>query len=483
MAQNVTQTHPGIATVERNEKRYLGINTNIPAGSFSLRKLAAERRQPGLIVRNGETEKWLAYGFVEHGGSMYVYGDLQPARNIDDFLEAPLSEQLRFLSELAGAYAALGKDAPRFHTKAILRLDDGGFLFLPPEIREAIREHEGAEATMERFEPFNHPDQDPVDGAAFVFASLAYRAITGSVPFPGDTEEDLHARIRSRQLIEPRYKRLELRPEISTLLSSALTGASEPLPPQEWSRVLQEWADEGVDRELSAEERAQLSAAAQVAKRKVERTFARKESVRRNWRLAMIITAVVVVVGSIPGTIIYNALQPRQTAGFSPEEVVTAYYLAMNNLDHMIMEDAVVGNAGRDYIREVTNLFVISRQRMSVEFTTGFRDAQAWRDEGMPELTNSEVPYGVANLSLSAVSAPAEERAFEATYERWLPEYPDVDLEDAEQLEASAARYVGVSVTDRVLLRRDKEDWVIYQIERLSQEPIDLEELRASVGE
>lgn len=482
MAQQITKLAPGIARVERNGTSHLGIDTNIPAGSFSLRKLANERRQSGMVVRNGTVEPWRAFGFVEHNGSMYVYGDNLSAMELTDELDGDAESQLRFLSELAQAYELIGDRVPRFHMKAVLRLEGGGFLFLPPEIQTAIREHEGADATMAHYEPFNHPDLDPVRGSGFVLAALAYRALTGENPFSGESEEELHARIRSKQLLTPGHRRLELRPEISEFIRAALAGEGDPPGPAQWAPLLREWADASVDRQLTEEQRSEIKAAAEAAERKVDRIFARKESVRRNWRLVAIITAIVVVVGSVPGTIIYNALQPRKTAGFTPEEVVQAFYTSMNSLDHMMMEDAVIEDAGKDYIREVTNLFVISRQRMSVEFTTGFQDARVWRDAGMPELPDDTVPYGVAELRLTAVSSPPEERAFEVTYERWIPDYPDVDIEQITPSSA-ASRFVGYDVTDRVLMRQDKGDWVIYQITRESMDPIDIDQLRESVGQ
>ena len=180
----------------------------------------------------------------------------------------------------------------------------------------------------------------------------------------------------------------------------------------------------------------------------------------------------VVVIGSIPGTIIYNRLQPRSTAGFEPEEVIRTFYTSMNTLDHMTMEDAVVDGAGRDMIREVTNLFVLDRQRMSVEMQSGFVDAQAWRDAGMPALSNNRSPYGVANLTLEALSpASPEELRFLVRYERWMPDY-----DAAEQ--TGTLRYLGFDVADDVFLRLDREDWVMYRIDRVEEERLDLADLR-----
>lgn len=484
MATQIIDKGPGIITVKREEKRFLGIDTKIPAGSFSLRKLASERRQPGLLVRNGLVEKWRALGFVEHGGSMFIYGDYLDVSRIEPLLDATAEEQLAFLTELAECYRALlqnDHEVPRFHTQTILQIDGGGILLLPPDIRRVVREHEGTAESMRHFEPFNHPDLSPAEGVSFSLAALAYRALTQTEPFVAPGEEELHSRIRGGQTIDANLRRFPLRPEIATALRETLVDGKR-VDPAEWASRFRTWMESGFDREISEQQVAELRVAAEAAQRRTERVFARKESVRRNWRIALIIVVVAVVAGAIPATIIRNALQPRQTAGFAPEQVVTAFYSAIGRLDHSLMEDAVTDGAGSDYVREAINLFVISRQRMSVEMRSGFVDAQEWRDAGMPEPAEAEVPYGVANLSLQELEAPPGERAFEVTFERWFPQYRDSEPEmTPEEADTLGPQFAGAQVTERTWLRQDDEDWVIYRIEQVSSEPIDVEQLRESV--
>ncbi|HKJ84990.1 MAG TPA: hypothetical protein VKA06_02885, partial [Spirochaetia bacterium] len=118
----------------------------------------------------------------------------------------------------------------------------------------------------------------------------------------------------------------------------------------------------------------------------------------------------------------------------------------------------------------------IDRQRMSVEMESGFVDAQEWRDAGMPSLGTNKSPYGVANLELVDLPSPDGERRFEARYERWLPDYELAET-------TGRAGITGLDTVDRVFMRMDDEDWVIYQIDRVRQDPLDVRELRAESDE
>ena len=325
-------------------------------------------------------------------------------------------------------------------------------------------------------ERFNHPDRSPGDNVGFSLAACAYYVITGEFPYDSDDEEDLHARVRAGSALAARYRDVTIRQDVSDALQNELVTGDATVGAGAWADRFHDWSEHGTRRPLSDADRKQLQEEADQARERTERTFRRKESVRRNGRTALIVAAIVIIVGSIPFTIIRNALAPRATAGLPADEVVQVFYSSINTLDHMTMEDAVVDRAGTDLIREVTNLFVIDRQRMSVEMESGFVDAQAWRDEGMPTLPASRAPYGVANLELDALDAPEGEQRFAASYERWMPDYEQAEL-------TGRAGVMGLRVTDHVFMRLDREDWVIYRIDRISEEAIDVGELRSEARE
>ncbi|MFW5685352.1 MAG: hypothetical protein ACOC0O_01750 [Spirochaetota bacterium] len=479
MATEANMISRGLIEVDRGGEVFLGVDTGIGSNSPTLRKLAGQKRQHGWIVREGSIEEWRAIGFIEHDGRVHVYGPLHRGRFFEDALTDPDRDRLSLLADVASSIERMRADglpiAP-FHTRSLVVLDDGGLLALPPDIAQAIREHQDYAARIERMERFNHPDRSPEENVPFALAAAAYFVITGRFPYDSEDEEDLHARVRSATMTPPRFVDVTIRDEVSETLTDALTTSEPGRSAGDWASILRRWSSEGVRTEITPEEHEKRRASAEQAVARLEKGFRRRESVRKNGRKALIIAAIVIVVGSIPATIIRNALQPRATAGLPAEEVVRVFYTSIGTLDHMTMEDAVVDDAGRDLIREVTNLFVLDRQRMSVEMQSGFVDAEQWRSEGMPELPPGRTPYGVANLEIVSLSAPEEERRYEVRYERWLPDY-----ERAEQ--TGMVGVAGYRVEDIVSLRLDGEDWVIYEIARRSQEPIDVSELRASLSD
>ncbi|MFW5741653.1 MAG: hypothetical protein ACOCW3_00270 [Spirochaetota bacterium] len=475
MAEQSPIISDGLIIVERGGNEYLGVDTGIPANSPSLRKLAGRQRQTGWLVRNGAMERWRALGFVERNGRVHVYGPLVRGRFLADVLEDESADRLAALEVVATALTVLeneGATSFAFHTRTVILLDDGGVLIMPPDIMQAIREHQDYAARIARMERFNHPDRKPEDNTGFAIAASAYFIITGAYPFDSDDEEELHARVRAASPIPASYRDVTIRDEVSSTLQRELTAQESGMTTAEWVDVLRAWRASGVRTELDDEQRRRREQTAEQAIARLEEGFRRRELVRKHGRTALVVAVVVILVGTIPGTIIRNALAPRATADLPPEEVVRTFYTSINSLDHMTMEDAVVDDAGKPLIREVTNLFVMDRQRMSVEMESGFVDAQQWRDSGMPTLSDGKSPYGVANLELEALEAPEGERRYEADYERWLPDYEQAEL-------TGRAGIMGRRIVDIVSLRRDRDDWVIYEIDQRSEEEIDLDELRA----
>ncbi len=480
MALDVRIISNGLIELYRNDTQLLAVDTGIRSNSPTLRKLAGQQRQTGWIIVGDSVEPWRPQGFVEHEGTVHVHGPYAEGRLLEDALYDSSSNRLELLERIARAFAALERrNVPMvpFHTRTLVLLNDGGLLVLPPDIMAAVREHQDYESRIKRMERFNHPDHKPEENVGFALAAAAYYVITGEFPYDAQDEEDLHSRVRAGIVIPAHHRDVTVRREVSEALQAELTGAKATPDPNVWADRLRVWREHGIRDSLSSQEQGRLEEEARQTTERLERTYRRKEGLRRNGRKILTIAAIVIIVGSIPATIIRNALQPGATAGLPAEEVVEAFYTSINSLDHMTMEDATVDRAGADLIREVTNLFVLDRQRMSVEMQSGFVDAQEWRDAGMPTLPADRHPYGVANLEIRALDAIEGEQRFEARYERWFPDYEIAEV-------TGRSGIAGIQVVDRLALRTDRrDDWLIYEIERVSEESINLNELRRQAAD
>ncbi|MFP4642895.1 MAG: hypothetical protein ACLFM0_00915 [Spirochaetales bacterium] len=477
---NVTSLTRGFVRIERDSRTFLGVATGLRGGSFAVRKLSQGTNVHGWIIHDGSVERWNTGGLTEHSGSVYVYGPYMSGYPLRDAIEGDTETALDALERVATALQTAEQHdivPSALHLRGVLLLDDGGVLLLPREVVELIREQQDEDSLREEFDYLNHPDERGPGNISFALAALSYRVIAGSWPFDLKDEADRHTMVREQSLLEPSLVYPEIRKDISDLLYQTLS--SEHVPGfDEWASLLHEWRTDGVKREISDEERTRILAAAEQKRKQLFQQFTRREKVRKHWKQALVVIVAVIVVGTIPGTMISNRLEPPKTAGFTAEEVVRAFYEAQNDLDHELMEDATADGAGAERIREVVNLFVISRMRMSVEFDSGIVDAGEWDAEGRPPISEGSWLYGISDLSIEPVETQRQdERAFRVIAERWrLDQSPD-DAEEVATEEdlTSHSEISGVRQEELVRLRQEEDEWVIYSMESVSEEPLDYE--------
>ncbi len=464
-----TELSRGLITASRDDVRYLGIQTHLRSNSFSLLKITGGKNVVGTVVHGGTVSDWPSTGFTEYNGQVYLYGPYRPGITAIEAFEKDPREALRFLKRLVDGYRTLEKNARpicHVHLESIVFLEDGGILFLPCEMVDVIRGHQSLENQLKYTEPYNHPDRSGLENAVFAIGVIAYKIVTGDLPYTGESEEEIHAKIHDNVLIEPHLKNFEVSDEVSRLFFEHLGSGGIAL--DDWRSYLENWAQHGFTQSRTESERAVLEEKSRKTIDSVMKSFKRRDYWRRNWVRVATITAVVALLLTIPGSIIHNRLQPRSTAGLEPHEVIEVFYTSMNDLDHMRMEDAVIGDAGKEEVRMVMNLFVMTRMRMSVEMTTGFVDPQEWRDAGYPALPADQSVFGVAALEITREDALNGELVYSARYEKWMPNYD----EELEIDEVQASPIVGYSRHDRLFMVQDKGDWVIQRIDRLVDDVI-----------
>ena len=447
-----------------------------PAGkSSSLARILALKGSPGWLVAETVRE-WRFEGVTQNGTDFFLYGPFVPARPLDSILDLPLAEALPFLARLARSLVRLKEMAvPLFslQTDSVLLTDDAGVLFLPPEIFREIRGLRTFETNSDTFEAVNHPDLRGEALLSFTIASLLYRVITKRFPFAGASAEEIHEQARKLELLSPDRAVPELSPQISSLVAAGLgraQGAAVPL--EKWSTTLSSLKGHELYRTLSDEEREKALRESSVLRDGSEKRFRRSVFWRKNWKIAAIVAAAVVLVGIGLGSILSNVLAPRPTRGFSARRVVQTFYLAMNSLDSTLMGACVVNKAGRAEISEATNLYVISRVTTAYEGQANIVPADEWDRNGRPALGPTRAVYGVTGLAITEEAAEPSP-VFRVDYEKWMPA-GSPDEESGLTEPPKGPRFEGRKNSDRVSLKRDKGDWVIYSVDRISSDPIDL---------
>ena len=446
-----------------------------PTGSRrALARMFSPQGKSGLLVKDGAVTAWELLGVVERESRLYLYGPRLEAEGFFEFFSSPEGteeagrqerlKRLGLLLEALEVLAVAGKLPDRLYPGGIFFPRQGGVLFLPESEMAKALGILPLEKKIGEHEVLNHPDLAGEKALSFTLACLAYDILTGVLPWNESREEDLHEAMRSRPPLPAALQSPGIREEVSAFLHKALTENEKP-GLKDWKAALAAWETGGVESLLTPEEREAKKKEALRLGEKLGEEQGRREFWRKNKTRVLLGAAVLAVVLAVGWSVASNLLKPRSTRGFSPEDVVKTFYTSMNGLDHAAMSDCVLGDAGKGYIDETLNLFVISRMRLSTEMTTGFLDIADWDRQGRPAPPQGKVVFGILNFSLSPREGSPDEPSFIVSFEHWAPA-PDEDKT------GQGPRPRGTEIKERVTLKKDKGDWVIRSLQRLSEKAL-----------
>ena len=405
-----------------DDAQYLGIHIASSANSRATKQFTEDSQTQGFIVRDEQVSGWEAKGLIEHDGEIYLYGPYLAGRSVDEILTNDPQNSLSNIRQLARAFAGLKEQQfpfPRFQTNSILFLDDGGLLFFPPPIMERMRNTQIESERIRTYELYNNQDLTNEDNLSFVLGVLTYRLMTGILPFPGNSEEEIHHKIRELKLVPPHLRDPDIREDVSAAIMGSLRKTKQaPLDLPEWVSALKNWETQGYKASIKEDERDSLLELGRKLEKRNATTFRSQQFFQRQGRLLIGLGIIVIIIGSVVGSIVRNALQPRATLGLGPQEVVELFYASITDLSHQSIEDCVADDVAKAEITEATNLYVISRMRLGQEGTTGMFPAQQWKDAGEPELREGYYVYGVSDLVITQL----EGLVFRAVYEKLRPQ-------------------------------------------------------------
>ena len=458
--RNVTLRHEG--------KTYLGVPTGMTGGHHALKALTALRDQPGWIVQGNILKEWYFSDFIRNDGEVCLCGPFLKGTALDEILERKPEDSIPYISRLIRALLLLQERSIElfsFQSDGVLFLEDGGVFFFPPEIMHKIMDSRSQGYKIQAHELINHPYLKGEERASFTIAILLYRLITGKFPFSGATDGEIRDKMRNFDVLSPHLVRPEIKPAISESLEKSF-GKSKTLTLHDWDRIVSSWITEGIYREIPSEERDALLARAKEQEEKSILSYRSRIFWEKNGKKVLLISAAVIVFGLIAGSFVKRALEPRSTKGFSEEQVINAFYTSINTLDHMTMQDCVIGGAGKQEINEAINLYVISKQTTAYEGKSYIVPADEWVKKGKPELNPPYFVHGVTDLKITRERG-GPEPVFLATYTRWSRK------EVGEGQPTDSTLSASTRIKDRLSLKQDKKDWVIFKIDRLESIPAD----------
>ena len=450
--------------VEERGQRLLAFPASEKLSSLAKRSALQEAR--GWIVRGTEVEDWRFSGYVRRGDQLLVTGPCVDGELLATALERPGAAALTAVARVAAAVRVLvrehGFDQP-LQLNGVYLLADGGVLIFPPPVVKQLTETHSPAAMLAAAARLNHPDLAAAERFGVTLAILGYRAVTGVYPFPAAREDDLRNQMRRLDVVPARLRMPGSDPELSALMDRALRPERQQRRPtlDEWAAALERVTHEPEPQPADADVAAVLQTQARELEAKYEQTFRRRVFLQRNLRTIVVVAVITLAVGGILGSIVANQFQPRSTRGLSPRQVVETFYTSMGALDHTTMEDAVIGDAGKGLINEAVNLFVISRVTQGYEGRSNIVSAGEWVAAGKPELPAGIGLYGASDLEIVAEQG-APQPVFRVSYLMWRPGGED-------GTGARGALQRGVPTSERVFLRQDKGDWVIFEFREIEE--------------
>lgn len=447
----------------------------IPAGSrhnqYSLAQLGAVTQSDGWIVSDfaaGQPptiQVWRFAGYRHCRQQVFVVGPWADGVTLDEALAEPPSPiRSQRLHWLALALKALSErvdfNGP-LQGDAVVFTGDGRLLFLPPAVMSRLNGVKSPAERLMHVERYLHPHRQGPDQLAFALGVAVYRVLCGRYPFDGDSEEDLHDRVRGFPVVSPRTSQPSAPAELCDTAMASLGQGTESVPTlSSWALLLGEDSVSDALAELGDPPPEALSAS-ETAAAQAERRFARTRFFSRNWRRLIGWGAGAAIALSILVPILSRALAPPVTRGLEPAEVVELFYESINAMDTEPMEDAADGDAGRALINETLHMFLESRMALANRGGSRVVTAPEWDELGRIEQPPFRV-YGITDLEIHAEQGQPQP-IFRAHYHFWTPNLEDV---------VSVTDPPGVLVTERLWLQWTGKDWVIERLDPVERVPI-----------
>ena len=444
------------------------INIGIAGRKHAVKTVSGLIKEKGYKVGGTGIEEWSFSGLKEIDKKIYMFCPYMEGLLLDEVLHLPVAESLKYIQNLLDAMKLLeDRSMPLFEisTDSVFFDNSGNVIFFPSEILDKIRMFNPVKYRIDTYNAINHPDLSLKLNISFSIAALLYRIITGKFPFYSEDKEEIDSMIRMLKIIPPDVIIKGLSAEISFFITESLN-AKTALSISKWKEKIDKWL---LKENLEAIQEQKNVPDTEVLKgliKKNSETFKTKLFWLKNWKTKAIQAASAIAVILIILYFVGNFFKPRLIKDFTPEKVVESFYLAANDLNHELMGDCVINNAGETFRNATIHLFIISKMQTAKSFgDSNIIPADEWAENGRPQISAASVLYGVVDFKIiDSEQVGGEEWQFTVQYEKWNSQ----NNED----ESGGSLLIGEKIIEKVYLTVDREDWVIYKIELLESSVI-----------
>ena len=460
-----------VARAEHDHTSHLAIKTFIPASGHSIKSLGYENHKKALIISQDSIDYWESTAVREHNKELVILGPWLEPKALTPYSNLGSEEILRYLKLLMRVFS-ITKELPEFQSNpvpGIIALQDGRFMVLPRSWSQGIIHH-CSDHTIQRFQhvvSFSGKNPDYIQTMGFTMGFLAYLWCTGVEPFSlVDVDQSTITEL-NEQKRNGMYKPIGLHNTsvskdfvaiVDTLLQEPRIQAIDQL-----SKQLQT-SDSFSKHSLDQYKPEEIS--------KLEKTWQRNAKLFRirryvqKKRTFLIATSLAVILILSVGTqVIQRALTPPLSLGWSPEQVVTEFFQAANNLDAITMDELVMNNGARELRRTVVHLFATSRVREAHEMRNPHINAQQWVTDGKPEVPDAAMIFGIVDFQVLEISPWDQGYRALVRYSLYMPDVQEVRSEDG--LPATLTSYMVEQIEEYIFLGKERNAWRIRLVERL----------------
>ncbi len=453
----------------KNGKTFYCIQFNSIRKNINIQKFIDFGNSPGWIVNQNKIQEWYFSGITYINENSYIYGPNFDGNSLEEILTYPIAKALPYFEKLINSLEKLNKEINisfDLQLDNIYFLKNGDLLFLPPKVFEKIKDID-INYDFKKHQLINNPYLNKYsEKNSYSILILIYRLLTGKFPFESNSEEEILNKIRILNVIPPKLLNPEIKKKISDHISSLFKNNKyTDLSLLDWQKFFKKISNENIIEKISDKEKENYLEKYEKQKETLNNNFKKKIFWEKNNKRILAITIISIILCTSLFYYIKNLNKPRVIKDFPPEKVVETFYLSINKLDHLTMEECVINKAGKSDIDTVLSLYLNHKQSLAYTKESMIAFADEWDKKGRPIINPPSFIFGILNLNIKQESFDLEP-VFIVNYEKWLP---DINQNEINEKRIQNKRY---KIKDKLFLKKHKNYWLIYKLDRIEKNEI-----------
>lgn len=422
---NIIKEFENSLILDINNKQTLGLSTGVTNRSTAGTDFSEIRKNSGYILKDNNFTEFKLPEITEIDDKIVLYSKdleciIKPlfSNNDNDNIQT-IKEILRFFTLLKDS----GIKPSTYAANLIYKTNDGELLMMPPAIVHFINERVSLPKKLSDLSIYRHPDLKDENSLLYSMGILLFQHTTDNYPIIYRDVEDLRDKMRRKKIVQPRWENIRLSDDLCKLINDLLDIDIE-IDLKTTLKRLELLIKNGIYREdgdFENENKQNLE-----LKRKMLLSETRRAILIKHRTLIIGITLGSIMLITIFGTMISNALKPPQTAGFSSQQVIETYFASFQTLDPELIDDVLAKGVRKGDSTEISTLYVTTKMRAQTDPTARMIPPKEWLTYDDEKKSNSSV-YGIYNIDIT----PLDENRYNVSYEKWYtqPASDDISIE------------------------------------------------------